>query len=40
MNLNNKDLEQVHLCFGTKALPQNSPKRYVGYIVNTILGVA
>lgn len=38
VNLTNKDLEQVHLCLGTKALPQNSPKRYVGYIVNTILG--
>lgn len=38
INLHNKDLEQVHLCLGTKALPQNSPKRYVGYIVNTILG--
>lgn len=38
INLNNKDLEQVHLCLGTKALPQNSPKRYVGYIINTILG--
>jgi predicted Zn-dependent peptidase len=34
----NKDLEQVHLCIGTKALPQDSPKRYVGYILNTILG--
>jgi predicted Zn-dependent peptidase len=38
INLNNKDLEQVHLCLGTKALPQNSPKRYIGYIINTILG--
>lgn len=38
INLSNKDLEQVHLCLGTKALPQNSPKRYVGYIINTILG--
>lgn len=38
INLHNKDLEQVHLCLGTKALPQNSPKRYVGYIINTILG--
>ena len=38
VNLHNKDLEQVHLCLGTKALPQNSPKRYIGYIVNTILG--
>ncbi|MRR57417.1 MAG: insulinase family protein [Deltaproteobacteria bacterium] len=33
-----KDLEQVHLCLGTRALPQNSPKRYAGYILNTILG--
>lgn len=38
VNVSIKDLEQVHLCLGTKALPQNSPKRYVGYIVNTILG--
>jgi predicted Zn-dependent peptidase len=38
VNVNTKDLEQVHLCLGTKALPQNSPKRYVGFIVNTILG--
>jgi predicted Zn-dependent peptidase len=34
----NKDLEQVHLCIGTKALPQDSPQRYAGYILNTILG--
>jgi predicted Zn-dependent peptidase len=34
----NKDLEQVHLCLGTKALPQDSPQRYAGYILNTILG--
>jgi predicted Zn-dependent peptidase len=33
-----KDLEQVHLCIGTKALPQDSPQRYVGYVLNTILG--
>lgn len=33
-----KDLEQVHLCLGTKALPQDSSKRYVGYMLNTILG--
>ena len=38
VNMNQKDLEQVHLCLGTKALPQDSPNRYVGYIVNTILG--
>jgi predicted Zn-dependent peptidase len=34
----NKDLEQVHLCIGTKALPQASPQRFAGYILNTILG--
>lgn len=34
----NKDLEQVHLCIGTKALPQDSPQRYAGYVLNTILG--
>lgn len=33
-----KDLEQVHLCLGTRALPQDNPRRYVGYILNTILG--
>lgn len=33
-----KDLEQVHLCLGTRALPQDSAKRYVGYMLNTILG--
>lgn len=33
-----KDLEQVHLCLGTRALPQDSPLRYAGYILNTILG--
>lgn len=33
-----KDLEQVHLCLGTRALPQDSTKRYVGYVLNTILG--
>ncbi len=33
-----RDLEQVHLCLGSKALPQGSSKRYAGYIINTILG--
>lgn len=33
-----RELEQVHLCLGTKALPQGSSKRYAGYVVNTILG--
>lgn len=33
-----KDLEQVHLCLGTKALPQDHPNRFSGYLLNTILG--
>lgn len=33
-----KELEQIHLCLGTKALPQNHPQRYESYILNTILG--
>ncbi|KAF0221688.1 MAG: peptidase M16 domain-containing [Geobacteraceae bacterium] len=33
-----KDLEQVHLCLGTRALPQNHPNRYEAYILNTVLG--
>ncbi|MEA5113802.1 MAG: pitrilysin family protein [Geobacteraceae bacterium] len=33
-----KNLEQIHLCLGTKALPQDSPLRYAGYILNTVLG--
>jgi predicted Zn-dependent peptidase len=33
-----KDLEQIHLCLGTKALPQNHPSRYESYILNTVLG--
>ena len=33
-----KDLEQVLLCLGTKALPQNHPRRYEAMLLNTILG--
>jgi predicted Zn-dependent peptidase len=33
-----KDLEQVHLCLGLKALPQNHEERYAAHIMNTILG--
>jgi len=33
-----KDLEQVHICLGTKALSQNHPHRYDCYIINSILG--
>ncbi|HET6420343.1 MAG TPA: pitrilysin family protein [Geobacteraceae bacterium] len=34
----NKNLEQIHLCLGTKALPQNHPLRYESFILNTVLG--
>lgn len=33
-----KDLEQVHICLGTKAFPQNHPRRFEVYLVNTLLG--
>lgn len=36
--LHTKELEQVHLCIGTKGVPQDHPSRYAGYILNTILG--
>lgn len=33
-----KDLEQVHLCLGVKALPQDHADRFDAHILNTILG--
>ncbi len=33
-----KDLEQVHLCLGTRALPQNHPNRFAAYLLNALLG--
>lgn len=33
-----KDLEQVHICLGTKAPSTISPKKYAGFILNTVLG--
>jgi predicted Zn-dependent peptidase len=33
-----KKLEQVHICLGTKGLPQGHPSRYTSYVLNTILG--
>jgi len=38
LNLRQKRLEQVHICLGTRALPQNHPDRYALYFLNTILG--
>lgn len=31
-------LEQTHLCFGTRGLPQNHEDRYILYVLNSILG--
>ncbi|MBI3813424.1 MAG: insulinase family protein [Nitrospinae bacterium] len=33
-----KDLEQVHFCLGTKGLRSDDESRFDGYILNTILG--
>ncbi len=33
-----KPLEQVHLCFGVAAIHQSDPRRYVAYVLNTLLG--
>ena len=33
-----KELEQVHLCLGSRAYPQAHRDRYASYILNTVLG--
>ncbi len=33
-----KELEQVHVCLGTRALRQDHPDRYVSFVLNTVLG--
>jgi len=33
-----KDLEQVHLCFGTRGISYDHPKRYTFHVLNTLLG--
>lgn len=33
-----RDLEQVHICFGTRSFPQNHDQRYEAYLLNTLLG--
>lgn len=38
VNILKKRLEQVHLCLGTVGLPQGHSLRYVGQILNAILG--
>lgn len=38
LGLIEKPLEQVHLCLGTAAVPQNHPQRFAGYLMNVVLG--
>ena len=33
-----KDLEQVHLCFGSPGIPQTDPERYAAHVLNLALG--
>src|SRR5581483_4331726 len=33
-----KKLEQAHLCFGLASVNQSDPRRYVAYVLNTLLG--
>ncbi len=33
-----RDLEQVHLCLGTKGIPQTHCMRFASYVLNTLLG--
>src|SRR5262249_9904177 len=33
-----KDIEQSHVCLGTKAYPQSHANRHALYVLNTILG--
>jgi predicted Zn-dependent peptidase len=38
LGLLEKDLEQVHFCLGTRALPQDHPNRFACYLLNAIFG--
>ena len=38
VNLNKRDLEQVHICLGTKGLSITDPNRFVFSLMNTIFG--
>jgi predicted Zn-dependent peptidase len=38
VNINHRDLEQVHICLGTPGLPTTDPGRYALSLMNTILG--
>ena len=38
VTIHSKDLEQIHICMGTKGLSITDPKRYTFSLINTILG--
>jgi predicted Zn-dependent peptidase len=38
VNLQKKELDQVHICLGLRALPQSHPERFSCQLLNTILG--
>ena len=38
INIIEKPLEQLHICLGTKALPQDHPQRFAAFLLNVILG--
>jgi predicted Zn-dependent peptidase len=38
VNIHKKDLEQVHICLGSRSVPQGHPDRYACQLLNTILG--
>ena len=33
-----KDLEQIHLCMGTRGIAQTNPSRFAAYLLNVLLG--
>lgn len=37
-SIHTKELEQVHLCIGTRGVEQDHALRYAGYVLNTVLG--
>ena len=38
IELRDKELEQAHLCLGTRGYPQSHEDRYASYVLNTVLG--
>lgn len=38
INLHNRDLEQVHICLGTRGIAITDPRRYAFSLLNTIFG--